>query len=105
MRQWTGPSETANLWLSYHFLKSKFKGLGLGIGGNYNGKAYIMQSRSAGEFYLPAYTVLNAAISYDQPVYRVSLKMDNLTDKVYWGSYVSQMMPRRFSATIAFKLK
>ncbi|MFB0495991.1 iron complex outermembrane receptor protein [Mucilaginibacter sp. OAE612] len=105
LRQWTGPSETANLWLSYHFLKSKFKGLGLGIGGNYNGKAYIMQSRSAGEFYLPAYTVLNAAISYDQPVYRVSLKMDNLTDKVYWGSYVSQMMPRRFSATIAFKLK
>jgi iron complex outermembrane receptor protein len=105
LRQWTGPSETANLWLSYHFLKSTFKGLGFGIGGNYNGKAYIMQSRSAGEFYLPAYKVLNAAINYDRSAYRVSLKMDNLTNKVYWGSYVSQMMPRRFSATIGFKFK
>jgi iron complex outermembrane receptor protein len=105
LRQWTGPSETANLWLSYHFLKNTLKGLGFGIGGNYNGKAYIMQSRSAGEFYLPAYKVLNAAINYDRSAYRISLKMDNLTNQVYWGSYVSQMMPRRFSATIGFKFK
>ncbi|NHA07863.1 TonB-dependent receptor [Mucilaginibacter sp. HC2] len=104
LHQWTGPAQTANLWLSYHFLNTDLKGLGLGIGGNYNGKAYIQQSRSQGEFYMPSYTVLNAVISYDKPVYRVSLKMDNLTNKVYWGSYVSQMMPRRFSATVAFKL-
>ncbi|WP_183574897.1 TonB-dependent siderophore receptor [Mucilaginibacter sp. X5P1] len=105
LHQWTGPAQTANLWLSYHFLGGSLKGLGLGIGGNYNGIAYIQQSRSQGEFYLPAYTVLNAVVSYDQPVYRVSLKMDNLTNEVYWGSYVSQMMPRRFSATVAFKFR
>jgi len=105
LHQWTGPAQTANLWLSYHFLSSSLKGLGLGIGGNYNGIAYIQQSKSQGEFYLPAYTVLNAVVSYDQPVYRVSLKMDNLTNEVYWGSYVSQMMPRRFSATVAFKFR
>jgi iron complex outermembrane receptor protein len=105
LHQWTGPAQTANLWLSYHFLDGSLKGFGLGVGGNYNGIAYIQQSRSQGEFYLPAYTVLNAVISYDQPVYRVSLKMDNLTNEVYWGSYVSQMMPRRFSATVAFKFK
>lgn len=104
LHQWTGPAQTANLWLSYHFLNTDLKGLGLGIGGNYNGKAYIQQSRSQGEFYMPSYTVLNAVVSYDKPLYRVSLKMDNLTNKVYWGSYVSQMMPRRFSATVAFKL-
>jgi iron complex outermembrane receptor protein len=103
LRQWTGPSESANLWLSYHFLKNTLKGLGLGIGGNYNGKAYIMQSRSAGEFYLPSYKVFNAAINYDHSAYRINLKMDNLTNALYWGSYVSQMMPRRFSATITFK--
>jgi iron complex outermembrane receptor protein len=105
LHQWTGPAQMANLWLSYHFLNTSLKGLGLGIGGNYNGIAYIQQSRADGEFYLPAYTVLNAVVSYDQPVYRVSLKMDNLTNTVYWGSYVSQMMPRRFSATVAFKFK
>lgn len=105
LHQWTGPAETANLWLSYHFFNTSLKGLELGVGGNYNGKAYIQQSRAYGEFYLPSYKVLNAVISYDQPIYRLSLKMDNLTNEVYWGSYVSQMMPRRFSATVAFKFK
>ncbi len=103
LHQWTGPSQTGNLWLSYHFINTSLKGLGLGIGGNYNGKAYIQQSRSMGEFYIPSYKVLNASISYDKPVYRISLKMDNVTNEVYWGSYVSQMMPRRFSTTVAFK--
>lgn len=103
LRQWTGPSQTANLWLSYHFVNTSLKGLGLGIGGNYNGKAYIQQSRSAGEFYIPSYKVLNASLSYEKSVYRISLKMDNLTNEVYWGSYVSQMMPRRFSGTVAIK--
>lgn len=105
LHQWTGPVETANLWLSYHFLSSTLKGLGLGIGGNYNGKAFIGQSRSTGEFHMPSYKVLNAVVSYDKSAYRVSLKMDNLTNEVYWGSYVSQMMPRRFSATVGFKFK
>lgn len=105
LHQWTGPAKMANLWLSYHFFNTSLKGLELGLGGNYNGKAYIRQSRASGEFYLPSYKVLNAVVSYDQPVYRVSLKMDNLTNEVYWGSYVSQMMPRRFSATVAFKIK
>jgi iron complex outermembrane recepter protein len=105
LRQWTGPGTTANLWLSYHFLHTALKGLGLGIGGNYNSKAYIVQSRKEGEFYMPEYTVLNATLSYDQPVYRITLKLDNLTNEVYWGSYISQMMPRRFSASVALKFQ
>ncbi len=102
-RQWNGPAETANLWLSYHFVNTALKGLGLGVGGNYNGKAYIYQYTNGTSFYLPHYTVLNAAISYDLPSLRFNLKMDNLTNEVYWGSYVSQQMPRRFSAGVAFK--
>ncbi len=30
-----GPEHLANLWLSYHILSGKLKGLGAGIGGNY----------------------------------------------------------------------
>ncbi len=105
LHQWTGPAQMANLWISYHLFNTALKGLGVGIGGNYNGKAYITQSRNAGEFYLPAYTALNAVVSYERSAYRISLKMDNLTNKVYWGSYVSQMMPGRFSTTVAFKFR
>ncbi len=103
LHQWTGPAETANLWLSYHVPAGVLKGIGLGVGGNYNGKAYIQQSRSQGEFYIPSYKVLNASVSYERSAWRLSLKMDNLTNAVYWGSYVSQMMPRRFSTMVAWK--
>lgn len=103
LRQWTGPGQTANLWLSYHVLSGVLKGIGLGFGGNYSDKAYIEQSRSRGAFYMPAYTVFNALTSYERSRYRVTLKLDNLTNEVYWGSYVGQMMPRRFSASIAAK--
>ena len=103
LRQWNGPAQTANLWMSYHTLKGSLKGLGVGIGGNYNSKAYIKQSRSRGEFYIPSFTVLNTAVTYEKKAYRISLKMDNLTNQVYWGSYVSMMMPRRFSAMLTIK--
>jgi outer membrane receptor protein involved in Fe transport len=65
------------------------------------GKGAVVDEQ--GEFYIPSYKVLNASISYEKPAYRISLKMDNVTNEVYWGSYVSQMMPRRFSTTVAFK--
>ncbi|NIG54549.1 TonB-dependent receptor [Chitinophaga sp. Cy-1792] len=103
LRQWTGPGQTANLWINYYFLKGALKGLGLGIGGNYNDKSYIGQSRSGGMFYIPAYTVFNTAISYEHSCYKVAVKVDNLSNEVYWGSYVSQIMPRRLSASIAVK--
>jgi len=104
LRQWTGPAETANLWFNYALQGKTLKGLSLGIGGNYNSKSYISQSRSTGEFYIPSYAVLNAVTSYENRIFRLSFKLDNLTNEVYWGSYVNQMMPRRFSATVAFKL-
>jgi iron complex outermembrane recepter protein len=104
LRQWTGPEETANLWVNYAFQNSAVKGLSLGIGGNYNSKTYISQSRKNGEFYIPAYTVLNAVAGYDTGIFRLSFKLDNLTNKLYWGSYVNQMMPRRFSASLAVRI-
>ena len=104
LRQWTGPAETANLWINYAFQDKVLKGLSLGIGGNYNSKAYISQSRKTGEFYIPAYTVLNAVAGYDAKAFRLSFKLDNLSNKVYWGSYVNQMMPRRFSANLVVKI-
>lgn len=103
LRQWTGPGQTANLWINYYCLKGALKGLGMGIGGNYNGKGYISQSRRDGMFYMPAYTVFNTAVSYEHSFYKAAVKIDNLSNEVYWGSYVSQMMPRRLSASVTVK--
>ncbi|WP_312364522.1 TonB-dependent receptor [Sphingobacterium sp.] len=104
LRQWTGPAQTANLWLNYAFQAKALQGFSIGAGGNFNSKAYISQSRQFGEFHIPEYLVMNAVAGYDTKRFRISFKVDNLTNKLYWGSYVNQMMPRRFSANLAVKL-
>ena len=95
---------TANLWLSYH-LQGTLKGLGFGFGGNYASDNKILNSVYYGEFILPAYTVLNAAVFYDHPKFRVGLKIDNLTNKEYWIGYTT-MNPQKLrsvTGSIAFK--
>lgn len=96
---------TGNLWISYRVPAGKAKGLGFGFGGNYAGENKILNSVYYGVFTLPAYTVLNASVSYDQPKFRVGVKVDNLTNQEYWIGYTT-MNPQKLrsvTASIAFK--
>lgn len=106
LRPATASSPTsANLWVNYRIPQGSLKGLSIGAGGNYASDVKIINSRSAGVFVLPAYTVLNAALSYDTPKFRFGAKVDNLTNKHYWTGY-SSMNPqktRSFVGTVAFK--
>jgi iron complex outermembrane receptor protein len=99
-----GPADVANLWLNYRITHGNIKGVGFGFGGNYACKNNIVDEAD-GIFTLPAYTVLNAAVSYDQPKFRLSVKMDNITNKQYWvGWYtIIPQMPRRLSASLTVK--
>jgi len=94
----------ANWWISYRFSKAA-KGLGLGFGGNYASDNTIINSVSTGVFILPEYTVLNASVFYDQPKFRISAKIDNLTNQKYWVGYttVNPQPLRSVVASIAFK--
>ena len=94
----------ANWWISYRFSKA-VKGLGLGFGGNYASDNKIINSVSTGVFILPEYTVLNASVFYDQPKFRISAKVDNLTNQKYWIGYttVNPQLLRSVVASIAFK--
>lgn len=96
---------SANLWLSYRLSQGALKGLTFGAGGNYASDNKIANSDFAGVFILPAFTVLNASISYDTPKFRIGAKLDNLTNKKYWTGW-SSMNPqqlRSFAGSIAFK--
>ncbi|OON67873.1 TonB-dependent receptor [Hymenobacter sp. CRA2] len=94
----------ANLWLSYRLMDGRAKGLGAGFGGNYASDNKIINT-SASEFVLPSYTVLNATLFYDQPKYRIGLKVDNLTDQHYWVGYssISPQKVRSFTGSVAYK--
>jgi iron complex outermembrane receptor protein len=88
----------ANAWVSYRQPEGPLQGLGLGFGGNYASDNRI-QNTATNVFILPNYTVLNASAFYDQPHYRLSVKVDNLTDKHYWIGYTS-MSPQKLRSII-----
>ena len=94
----------ANAWLSYRQPEGPLKGLGLGFGGNYASDNKIQNTRT-NVFTLPAYTVLNASIFYDQPRYRLAAKVDNLTDQQYWIGYTTMNAQklRSIVGSVAYK--
>ena len=94
----------ANLWLSYRLPAGPVQGLGLGVGGNYASENRI-QNTTNNVFTLPAYTVLNATVFYDQPKFRLSAKVDNLTNERYWIGYTTfnPQKVRSLVGSIAYK--
>ncbi|WP_245327707.1 TonB-dependent receptor [Hymenobacter fodinae] len=95
----------ANLWASYRQPEGLLKGLGLGFGGNYASDNKILNSKSQGVFILPSYTVLNASAFYDQPKYRLAVKVDNLTNEHYWIGYttINAQKLRSIVGSVAYK--
>lgn len=104
-----GPQSLANLWISYKLPVETIDGLGIGFGGNYADETLIYNqyvSTGAREtFKLPSYTVLNASLFYDKPKYRVSLKVNNLTDELYFNGYttINVQAPRTFMGGVTYK--
>lgn len=109
-----GPETMINYWISYSLQDTTLKGLGFGFGGNYGSENFIynrnpLANGNSGDvqtFALPSYSVVNAALYYDQPKYRLSLKVNNLTDELYFnGGYttVNVQAPRTLMGSIAYK--
>ena len=88
----------ANVWVSYRVPAGTLRGLGAGFGGNYASENRIVNT-TTDVFTLPSYTVLNASVFFDQPKYRISAKVDNLTDKQYWTGYTT-MNPQKLRSII-----
>jgi iron complex outermembrane receptor protein len=97
-----GPANLANLWMSYKFVTGKVKGLGLGVGGNY-GSASFQTNTATFAFHIPSYTILDATIFYDQPKYRIGVKVNNLTNEKYWSFRLAPQDPINVSADLTFK--
>ncbi|MGN6419754.1 MAG: TonB-dependent siderophore receptor [Pseudobacter sp.] len=99
-----GPEHLANLWLSYRVPSGNLKGFGAGLGGNYAGENIVNVSTTA-LYTLPAFTTINASVSYEQSKYRLIVKADNITNKDYfvgWSTTIPQM-PFRLSAAAYLK--
>ncbi|HTN35638.1 MAG TPA: TonB-dependent siderophore receptor [Arachidicoccus sp.] len=97
-----GPPKMANFWISYRLVKGDLSGLGFGIGGLYGSEAFQTNTKKFA-FTVPSYTVLDAAVFYDQPRFRIGLKADNLTNEKYWSVRMAAQNPLRMTGSITFK--
>ncbi|WP_192347287.1 TonB-dependent receptor [Algoriphagus sp. Y33] len=93
------PENIVNFWASYT-LQHKLKGLGFGFGGNYVDKSYMFSDNI---FTIPAYTVLNTSAFYDQPKWRASVKLNNLTNEKYWTIWGVPQAPTNFAANLTLR--
>lgn len=102
----SGPSKTGNFYASYTLPYSALKGLGLGFGGNFYSRNYIINNTTAGQFYLNAYRLFNAAVFYNKAKYRVGLNADNITNTKFYNGGFGTITPgglRRFVASLTVK--
>ncbi|RXG31377.1 TonB-dependent receptor [Leeuwenhoekiella palythoae] len=95
-----GPQNLANLWASYQLTSGTLDGLGFGFGGNYASENKIFNRNLGGTFTIPEYTILNASVFYGTPDFRISLKLDNITNKEYFKGW-STISPQNQRSLLA----
>jgi len=93
------PRNVFNTWLSYTF-QHKLRGLGMGLGANYVGRSYLF---SDNQYYIPSYKVVDATVFYDQPKWRIGIKLNNIGNERYWGLWGMPQAPRNFAANLALR--
>ncbi|GAB4055280.1 TonB-dependent receptor [Spirosoma litoris] len=98
----SGPDKMLNFWISYRISQGNLKGFGVGFGGN-SGSASFQTNTKTAKVIIPAYTLFDATIFYDQPRYRIGFKVDNLTSEQNWSVRLTPQAPARFLGSMALK--
>jgi iron complex outermembrane receptor protein len=100
-----GPDQLVNFWIGYTLQHSRLKGLGFGFGGNSASEHKTLNRDNTGTFTLPAYTIFNAAISYNASRYGIILKANNLTDQKYYSGWstVTPQNLRNLSLSLSYR--
>ncbi len=101
-----GPESVYNLWADYAFGQETFlKNFGVGLGFNGASEHHTINNGVTGQFTLPSYTVYNASLYYNASKFRVGLKVNNLTDEVYYKGWstINAQAPRAFLGSLTYK--
>ncbi|MBL8268171.1 TonB-dependent siderophore receptor, partial [Steroidobacter sp.] len=101
------PRQAASLWTKYVIQDGSLRGLGFSVGGSRYSK---MAGDPANTFFVPAYTLVNANISYARANgFNAQLNVDNVLDEFYAAGAFTDMFvnygrPRTVRLTIGWSL-
>ncbi len=100
-----GPETQYNFWANYEFQEGCLDGFGLGAGFNGTSERFAINSKSTGEFMLPAYTIVNASVFYRAKKFSIGLKLNNAFNKAYYHGWstIEPQQPRTLLANLAFR--
>lgn len=95
------PKNSANYWASYKFLEGALANFGLGFGGNVSSSYYF---NDANTVKIDGFSTMDASLFYEQPTYRIGLKINNLSNEKYWvsTSWAIQQQTRTILANVSF---
>lgn len=99
-RPYGTPPHSGNAWVSYTLRHGAAKGLGIGAGAVYSDNYFGTDDDA---IVMPGYVVFSGSLFYDLPKFRVSLGMDNITDKHYWDVFGTPQMTRRITGSLLFR--
>lgn len=87
------PEHSAHLWSRYDFRSSSLQGLGFGVGVIRSGERAGLTPTAVNQpvLQLPAYTRVDAALYYNRDQYALTLKVENLFNKIYYQSSSSNL--------------
>lgn len=112
------PKHTANAWVMYTVDKGPLKGLSASAGVYYVGKRPVNEfsTKYDGHIYnpgvkpfdMPAYTTVNAQLSYTYSKLTARVFFNNIFDELgynsyYRGGYINQIDPRNFAAQVSYR--
>ncbi|NSL86856.1 TonB-dependent receptor [Chitinophaga sp. Mgbs1] len=116
LRAPSAPQHVANWWISYKLQHGIAKGLGFGFGGNYQSESFFINNRvkskekggyntEAVTFMAPSFVRLDATIFYDQPRYRIGVKVNNLANREYWttDAWATREPTRQLVVNMSYK--
>lgn len=79
------PHHNTNLWARYNVDRGALKGLGFGVGGNYQSERVgVTTNVAANQFKMPSFVKLDGALYYPWRNYSFALNVKNISDKRYF---------------------
>lgn len=94
------PQNITTFWASYRLGTGVLKNVGAGFGGNAVSSSFFSDANT---ITIPAYSVVNATLFYENAKWRTGLKLNNIGNTKYWDSYGIYNPTRNFTVDFAIK--